>query len=123
MSLSNTVVAQTYNGNGSTDTFAIPFDYFDASQVKVYLIDTTPNPDTETLQTITTDYTIVGSNVVMVTAPSASEQLRIERVTPLTQTIDYTTNGSFPAESHERGLDRIVMMIQELERRIDALEA
>jgi hypothetical protein len=123
MSLSNTVVAQTYNGNGSLDTFAIPFTYFDSTQVKVYLIDTTTNPDTETLQTITSDYTIVGSNVVMVTPPSATEQLRVERVTPLTQIIDYITNGPFPAESHEQGLDRIVMMIQELDRRITALEA
>lgn len=123
MSLTNLVVAQTYNGDGSNDTFAIPFTYFDQSQIKVYLIDTSVTPNTESLLTLTTDYTIVGSNVVMNTAPTSDEDLRIERTTPLTQLIDYTTNGAFLAESHEQGLDRIVMMIQELDRRITALEA
>lgn len=111
MSLSNTVVSVTYQGNGSVLTFPIPFEYFVNSQVKVKEIDTL---GAETIDTEGTEYTIVGSDVVFGAAPSSQTQIKVYRETPRTQDIDYIENGPFKAEDHEHGMDRMVMMIQEL---------
>lgn len=118
MSLSNTMTEQTYQGNGSIDTFAIPFVFFDNSQVYVdsYNTQTTVN---QTL-TLGVEYTVSGSNVVFGTAPTSNEQIRVYRVTPKTQVIDYIASGAFAADDHERGMDRMVMMIQELTTMVQA---
>lgn len=45
------------------------------------------------------------------------ELLVFERILPETQLILYTVQGKFPAASHEEGLDREVMLIQQLSER------
>jgi len=73
----------------------------------------------ETTQTLTTDYTVTnagndaGGNVVFGTAPASGNTVFIRRVLPLTQTTDYVENDPFPAESHERALDKLTMLIQQ----------
>ena len=121
MSLSNVTVQQTYACNGVTTTFAIPFSLVEASQIQVYLIDTTTN--NKILLAINTHYTLSPNsnnpvNVVTLQAYPSTSQIQIIRNTPLTQIIDYINNSSFLAEDHEKGMDRIVMMIQELKQSI-----
>ncbi len=124
MALTDLDVRELFNCNGVTTTFAIPFPYpgsptaLTSSNVKVYLKDTSVDPATETLQTYTTHYTIVGTNVVMVSAPASTKKLLILRVMAKTQTVDYSTSGVFPADTHELGLDKLVMMVQELQEMI-----
>lgn len=124
MTISNTTVEQLFQGNGVTVTFAIPFQFQANTQVNVWLRDETdPDAVTETEQTIVTHYTITGgdpgTNVVMVTAPSATQKLLVRRVTPKTQTADYIANGPFPAESHEETLDKVVQQTQELTKNME----
>lgn len=117
MTITNTVVSLTYQGNGSTQNFAIPFSFQNTSEIRVYLID---SDDEETLQTLTTHYTLTGgtltqpTTVSMVTAPSSTETLRIQRSTSLTQETSYIQNGVFPAASHEAALDKLTQIMQEL---------
>lgn len=123
MSLSNETVKVTYQGNGSTTTFAITFDVIvsDTAEVEVFLRDeTTPTAPIETLQVITTDYTLTGAvppgfatDVEMIVAPTSDEKLIVRRKLPLTQTIAYTPTGPFPAEDHEEGLDRLAAQAQQ----------
>ncbi len=121
MALSNTTVSTTYSCNGVTTSFAIAFSYQVATQVTVERI--TIADSTVTAWTNGVEYTISGSNVVAGTAPSSSYQLRVRRTTPLTQAAAYDATGPFLAATHEAALDKIVMMIQELDRRLDILEA
>ncbi len=118
MSLSNLITEITYQGDGSTLSFPIPFDYMADSQVFVDSLDT----GTQVLTTLTqgVEYTVSAPNAVFGVAPGASEQIRIYRVTPKTQDIDYIASGAFAAEDHERGMDRMVMMIQELAAQVQA---
>lgn len=117
MTITNTTVSQTYQGNNSTTDFAIPFDFIDTDYIYVYLIDA---DGVETLQTITTHYTLTGgttaqpTTVSMITPPASTETLRIERQTDITQETNYIQNGVFPAESHETALDKITQILQEL---------
>lgn len=112
MSISNTSVSQTYAGNGSQLLFPITFDYFENSQVKVKRLNTLTS--TEEFLVEGTDYTVVSPNISMMTAPASTEEITVYRETPKTQEIDYIETGAFKAEDHEKGMDRMVMMIQEL---------
>lgn len=131
MTVSNTTVKNTYSGNGSTQNFAVPFDLTDNTVVKVYLIDTTvvdastPSGYDETLQVETTHFTFdadPATQVQMITAPTSTEQLRVQRVTPLTQATDLAS-GVDGEESTEEALDKLTRIVQELDDRLDAEEA
>lgn len=51
-------------------------------------------------------------------APSTGIKISIERVTPLTQLTDYVPNDPFPANTHERALDKLTVIVQELNREL-----
>jgi len=51
--------------------------------------------------------------------PTATETVVVRREVPQTQAIDYIANDPFPAESHEEGLDRATMTIQQLQEEVN----
>jgi hypothetical protein len=79
----------------------------------------------ETLLTLTTHYTVSGvgdvggGNITTVTTYSSEYTLTILRDVPFTQLTDYIENDEFPAESHERGLDKAIMILQQLAEKIN----
>ncbi len=124
MTISSTTVKNSYSGNGTLDTFNYTFKIFADADIQVIIRDATA---TETVKTLTTHYTVTGAGsasggTIVFTAgniPSATETVVIRRASPQTQAIDYIANDPFPAESHEEGLDRSMMAIQQLQEEID----
>jgi len=124
MTLTTTTNKASYSGDGNTTTFAYAFKILADSDLKVYIRSAS---GTETLKTITTHYTVTGvgsasgGNVVFTggNIPTNTETVVIQRVVPLTQTHDYVENDPFPAESHEQGLDRLTMHVQQLQEEVD----
>ncbi len=120
MSVDNTTVAQTYNGNGVTTTFAIPFDYEPgkASEVtKVYLVDEDDGSSVLQVEGSNYDLDPVGdnpANVIFDIAPASDKKVLVERAEPYVQEAEYDNVGVFPNALHERVLDRIVRMCQQL---------
>lgn len=115
MTLANLNTEANYVGNGVTDTFAINFAFLENSVVKVY--------QNDVLKTEGVHYNISGSNVVFVTAPLLNDLILVKRESPKTQPDNYNNGGAFPGESLEQRLDRIVMLIQELNSAIvDAVQ-
>lgn len=104
-------------GNGATVAFAFPFRFFADTDLQVFIV--VDSTGLATLQTLTTDYTIVntgtetGGTVTMVAAPASGETLLIQRVIPETQSTDYQANDAFPAETHETALDRLTLITQQ----------
>lgn len=102
----------TYNGDCSTTTFQYSFRVLDQSHLAVYV--------GGTLKTITADYTVsgvdaaAGGNVILNTPPGCGIFVVIERDAPFTQTTAYTEGGRFPASSHEKALDKLTMLAQQL---------
>ncbi len=116
MTVSTTNNRDNYSGNGSTTAFATTFTFLVEGDLTVTLVD---SAGTETVQTLTTDYTVSGGSgstgtVTMVTPPANGETLVIERKMDRDQQTDYTPNDPFPAETHEDALDKLTMLIQEL---------
>ncbi len=117
MALSDLDVKQSYAANGVTTTFAItPTTISNAgTELAVYKRDESTTPATETLQTLTTHYTIVGSNVEFNVAPASGLIIVIKRVMPLTQTLALALGSAINQPALELALDRIVAMIQQLD--------
>src|SRR5210317_1828603 len=124
MTISSTTVKNSYSGNGTLDTFNYTFKVFADADLQVIIRDASA---TETVKTLTTHYTVTGAGsasggTIVFTAgniPTATETVVIRRASPQTQAIDYIANDPFPAESHEEGLDRSMMAIQQLQEEVD----
>jgi tetrahydromethanopterin S-methyltransferase subunit B len=124
MTISSTTVKNSYNGDGSTATFTYTFKIFADSDLQVIIRSAL---GTETVKTLTTHYTVTGAGSasggdITFTAgniPASGETVVLRRAIPQTQAIDYIANDPFPAESHEEGLDRATMAIQQLQEEVN----
>ena len=116
MTVSSSTNRASYSGNGSLTTFAYSFKVFDQGDLTVIL---RASNGTETVQTITTDYTVTGvgdvggGNVVFVTAPASGVTVVILREMDLEQGLDLVPNDPFPAQSLENSLDKLTFMVQQ----------
>lgn len=127
MTISSTTNRVSYSGNGATTAFAFSYPFQAQSDLKVLLV--LLSTGVETLQTITTHYTISGTTtngvyasggtVNMLTAPSSLYKVVIYREPALTQTIDLVENGSLPAETLEQGLDKAILIAQRIDERVE----
>lgn len=118
MTLSTTTAKVGYLGNGTTTAFAVPFAFFAAAELEV--VERVIATGVETPRALTTHYTVTGGNgstgtVTAVAAPPATVTWTIARKTARTQLTDYLTGDAFPAETHERALDRLTALVQEIE--------
>jgi hypothetical protein len=104
-----------YTGDNSTTAFSVTFPYTEASQVKVYL--------GSTLQTITTHYTLTDpgatGTVTFGTAPGTGVNVSLIRETDYLQGVDYVNNDALDAETLEKAFDKLTMMAQQLDAKID----
>lgn len=121
MSFTNQTKKNTYSGDGVTAAFAFSFPILTATDLLVQIKDTN---GTVTSKTITTHYTVSGtgnrtgftdytSGTVTFTAgniPASTDTIIIKRNVSATQETDYTEKGAFPAETHERALDKLTML-------------
>ena len=104
-----------YTGDNSTVAFSVTFPYTETSQVKVYL--------GSTLQTITTHYTLTTpgatGTVTFGTAPGSGVIVSIIRETDYLQAVDYVNNDALDAETLEKAFDKLTMMCQQLDNKIE----
>lgn len=121
MTVSSTTNKATYSGNGTTTAFTVPFYFLAAADLQVIL----RSGATETVQTLTTQYTVTGAGVAsggtvtMVAAPASGTTLTVLRNVSPTQETDLLPNDRLPAESLETALDKATMLIQQLDEVAD----
>jgi hypothetical protein len=130
VSFTNQTKKNTYTGDGVTASFAFSFPILEEDDLLVQIKDTN---GTVTNKTITTEYTVNGTgnrtgftdyttgNVVFTAGniPLSTDTIIIKRNIPFTQETDYTENGRFPAESHERALDKLTFLQLQQQESID----
>lgn len=118
MTISTTESRIEYAGNGTTAIFTIPFRFLENSHIVATL--TTAGGDQFPLSQ-GADYTVTGADddgggfLTMSSSPTVGSTLVIRRVVPSTQETDYISGDPFPAESHERALDKLTMLSQQSE--------
>lgn len=122
MTVSSTTARADYNGNGVTTAFAVPFYFLDNTHLQI--IRTQISTGVATTLALTTDYTIAGAGVeaggtaTMLVAPTADQRLSILRNIPLTQLAQYVPNDPFPSATHQRIVDQLTMVTQQLNETI-----
>lgn len=115
--ISSAIRLVQYVGNDVATSFAINFVFHSQSHIQAFTTDDTGV--SETLE-LGTDYTLDGvgnpvGGTLTTTSPLASTKtLTIARVVPYEQLTDYVNNDGFDSEAHERQMDLIVMMVQQL---------
>jgi hypothetical protein len=123
MTISTTASRISYTGNGSTVDFSFPYPVLVGTDLVV--IETIITTGVETVQVITTDYTValVGggatATVTAVTAPASTVTWTIYRNPAVTQGTDFTDNDPLPAASIEDALDRLTMIEQRSRSLVD----
>lgn len=120
-----------YNGNGTTTTFIFAALLLRAEDLLVTLLDTDRNivpvnlggsGDYDYLVTGNYDddyqgYTN-GANCVFNIAPPLGYEITLSYQIDLTQITDFVNNDDFPANTLERGLDKLTLALKELEEKI-----
>lgn len=115
MTVNDTTPRVQHVTNGVQDTFSFTFRVLEEDDVEVFLDD---NVTPESAATYTVNLSVGppvgqdGGDVVMDTPPAAGT-LTIQRRTDQTQETDYVPFDAFPAETHETGLDKAMMVAQE----------
>jgi hypothetical protein len=124
MTISTTIVKNSYSGDNSTSTFNYTFKVLSSADLKVIIRNAS---GVEVTKTLTTHYTIAnvgnasGGSITFTAGniPTSTETVVLLRDTDQIQSIDYISNDPFPAETHEEGLDRSVIIAQELQEEVD----
>ena len=120
MTVSTTIIKSFGTGDGSTATFAYQFKIIQDSDLEVF-IRTNATGAESAAKVLGTDYSMTGAGVATggtVTflsgkIPISGQTIVLRRNVPKTQVIDYIANDPFPAETHEEGLDRGIMVAQQ----------
>jgi hypothetical protein len=123
-----TITAQTaksgpYNGNGSTTVFSYTFKVADEADLVVTVL--SADGGTETVKTLTTDYTVSGvgnaggGSITMLVAPVTGEKLTITRSVDLDQEVDLQNRGSVNPQTLEDSLDKLTQIAQDQQQQLD----
>ena len=124
MTVSSTILRNDYTGNGSQTVFPFTFQVLQEGSsysIKVVVTDT---DGIEATKVFNTDYTVTlnadgTGSVTFTTAPILDHKVTLLSDISKTQETDYISLGSdkFPADSHEKALDKLTLITQELEEK------
>lgn len=123
MTVDTTTSRVQENGNGVKTAFTFTFKTLAAADLEVYKVDTVTG--ISTLQTITTNYTVVlntvtdGGTVTYVVAPTGTEQSLIIRVMTIDQQTDIPTASNIPEIALEDAYDKSIMISQQIQEQVD----
>lgn len=118
MTVASAVSRIDYDGAGSTGPFPYPFRILDDDDLEVIKLSAL---GVETVLTKTTHYTVdgvgerTGGDVTLTAALAVGEQLTLRRQLDVLQPTSFRNLGQFNAAAHEDAIDRITMILQQLE--------
>lgn len=101
----------SYTATAGQTAFTVPFEFFDASDLNVYINDI--------LQTLTTHYTVTGGSgstgsITLGTGATLNDVIVITRDVTLERVTDFPTSGPFQVASLNTELDKVVAMIADM---------
>ena len=102
-----------YVATASQTAFAVPFEFYENADVKLY--------QNGTLKTLTTHYTLTGAGVAgggtltLVSGATLNDDILILRDDPVDRTSNFPTSGPFSVASLNEQLNKITMMVRQIE--------
>lgn len=117
MAITSETSSIQYSGNNSTETaYTVDFPFFEPEHLRVIVTDADGN-QTQLVNGI--GFTVTGTSVTTTQAWDGTHRVTIYREVPVKQTTSYQEGGAFPAASHERALDLLTMIVQQVTRRME----
>ena len=124
ITISDTSPRVQYTASGSQTAFSVPFEFFnDADLVVIKTVsgtDTTltlaSSPANATQYSVTGAGATGGGNITLGGASTNGHIYTIYRELPISRTTDFPSSGTFPIETLNTELDKIIAMAQQLER-------
>ncbi|WP_261537088.1 tail fiber domain-containing protein [Burkholderia multivorans] len=116
MTVNSSTQSVTYNCDGFTTAFPIPFYFLQDEDIHASLA----QGDVGTDLVFGTDFNLTGAGLpgggtlTMFVAPAVGYQLVIERQVAITQQREYQQNDPFPAKTTEKALDKLTMICQQI---------
>lgn len=113
LKINDTAAFRQYTATGGQTVFAVPFEFFENADLKVY--------QNTTLLTLITHYTVTGAgiegggNVTLVTGAALGDTITIVRDVAVKRVTDFPASGPFQIESLNDQLARLTAMIQQQE--------
>lgn len=118
MTVSTIYARVEYEGDASTVSFPVPWMFLESDDLRLTKINDTTDAETAVTSFTTTGEGEEAGGTVILPAPIPGFSLRIERLTDRTQEMDLQPQGRFPARDLERSVDKLTLIVQELEERI-----
>ena len=126
MTISTTIIKNSYSGDGSNKTFTYGFKIADEDFIEVIVkTNSTGAESVRSIGTGSANYSVTGvgeaagGSVIFVTAPTNLETVILRRSTTQTQALDLIENDNLPANSLENAFDKNLSIIQELQEQLD----
>ena len=126
MTISTTIIKNSYSGDGSVVAFTYAFKIADATFIQVIVkTNATGAESVRAIGTGSTNYAVTGvgeaggGTVTFVTAPTSAETVVLRRSTTQTQALDLIENDNLPANSLENAFDKNLSIAQELQEQLD----
>jgi len=126
MTISTTIIKNSYSGDGSVVAFTYAFKIADEDFIEVIVkTNATGAESVRAIGTGSTNYAVTGvgeaagGTVTFVTAPTSAETVILRRSTTQTQSLDLIENDNLPANSLENAFDKNLSIIQELQEQLD----
>ena len=126
MTISTTIIKNSYSGDGSVVAFTYAFKITDATFIEVIVkTNATGAESVRAIGTGSTNYAVTGvgeaggGTVTFVTAPTSAETVVLRRSTTQTQALDLIENDNLPANSLENAFDKNLSIAQELQEQLD----
>jgi len=114
MTVATTQISEVWTGDASSVTFPIPFPFLDRAHLIVWKEDSLGVETSMTIVSATGEGESSGGSITLTEPVGVGYTLHVRRNTPKTQETDYVPHDPFPADSHERALDKLTMIVQEL---------
>lgn len=126
MTISTTIIKNSYSGDGSVVAFTYAFKITDEDFIEVIVkTNATGAESVRAIGTGSTNYAVTGvgeaagGTVTFVTAPTSAETVVLRRSTTQTQALDLIENDNLPANSIENAFDKNLSIIQELQEQLN----
>lgn len=123
MSIATATSKIQYTLSGTVQALPIPFYFLQNADIKAVR---SRAGVADYVMVLNTDYTLTGAGdedggtlTTIATNMQVGDIITIKRDIAITQTVNYVYNDRFPAETHERALDKLTMIVQQLKEVTD----
>jgi len=122
MTVQTSTNVASFNGDGINKTFPIGYKFNSEADLVVTLID--DKAKTTQILTLNSDFTVTGAGdegggaVILTTAPTSVQRVKVTRIVDVLQLTDLRNQGKFYAEIHEDALDLLTMIAQQQQTEI-----